>query len=182
MMSGNMFDLTGKVVLATGANAGIGLGFLRGCAKQGAAVVVWSRRADRNAAALEELKALGAPRVHAESVDVSDEVAVAAAFAATLKAMGRVDCVFANAGFSSSAPSFPDMTSEMYHSLLNVNQHGAFYTLREATRHMRARAGRRSGRFTGRLRKPDVISGAARPGTLRRLQGRACHHDQRNRG
>jgi NAD(P)-dependent dehydrogenase (short-subunit alcohol dehydrogenase family) len=128
------------VVLATGANAGIGLGFLRGCAKQGADVVVWSRRADRNAAALEELKALGAPRVHAESVDVSDEVAVAAAFAATLKAMGRVDCVFANAGFSSSAPSFPDMTSEMYHSLLNVNQHGAFYTLREATRHMRARA------------------------------------------
>ena len=35
-MTRGLFDLTGKVVLATGANSGIGLGFLRGCAKQGA--------------------------------------------------------------------------------------------------------------------------------------------------
>src|SRR5690348_12224540 len=114
-MSPGLFDLTGKVVLATGANSGIGLGFLRGCARQGADVVVWGRRADRNASAVEELKALGAPRAHAEAVDVSDEEAVEAAFASSLKAMGRVDCVFANAGFSHRAPSFPDMTSEMYH-------------------------------------------------------------------
>jgi len=39
-MSGGLFDLTGKVVVATGANSGIGLAFLRGCAKQGADVVV----------------------------------------------------------------------------------------------------------------------------------------------
>ena len=135
-----LFDLTGKVVLATGANSGIGLGFLQGCAKQGADVVVWSRRADKNAEALEALKALGAPRAHAESVDVANEAAVVSAFASTLKAMGRVDCVFANAGFHHRAESFSDMTSEAYHELLNVNLHGAFYTLREATRHMRDRA------------------------------------------
>jgi len=78
--------------------------------------------------------------VHAEAVDVADEAAVEAAFASSLKTMGRVDCVFANAGFTTHAPSFPDMTSEMYHGLLNVNLHGAFHILREATRHMRARA------------------------------------------
>jgi NAD(P)-dependent dehydrogenase (short-subunit alcohol dehydrogenase family) len=139
-MSRNIFDLTGKVVLAAGANSGIGLGFLMGCAKQGADVVVWGRREDRNLEALEKLKAAGAARTHHEAVDVADEAAVQAAFASTLKAMGRVDCLFANAGFTSRAPSFPDMTSEMYHSLLNVNLHGAFYTLREATRHMRDRA------------------------------------------
>lgn len=139
-MTKNMFDLTGKVVLATGSNSGIGLGFLRGCAMQGADVIVWGRRADRNEVALDELKALGAPRVHAEMVDVADEAAVEAAFASSLKAMGRVDCVFANAGFTTHAPSFPDMTSEMYHGLLNVNLHGAFHILREATRHMRSRA------------------------------------------
>ena len=139
-MSRNLFDLTGRVVLAAGANSGIGLGFLMGCAKQGADVVIWGRRADRNVEALEQLKAAGAGRTHHEAVDVADEAAVEAAFASTLKALGRVDCVFANAGFTSRAPSFPDMTSEMYHALLNVNLHGAFYTLREATRHMRARA------------------------------------------
>ena len=139
-MSRNHFDLTGRVVLAAGANSGIGLGFLMGCAKQGADVVVWGRREDRNVEALEKLKAAGAGRTHHEAVDVADEAAVQAAFASTLKAMGRVDCLFANAGFTSRAPSFPDMTSEMYHDLLNVNLHGAFYTLREATRHMRDRA------------------------------------------
>lgn len=139
-MSKGMFDLTGKVVLATGANSGIGLAFLHGCAKQGADVVVWGRRADKNADAIAELKALGAPRAHAEDVDVSDEQAVEAAFASTLKVMGRVDCVFANAGYQNRASSFPDMTSEMYHDLLNVNLHGAFYTLRATTRHMRDRA------------------------------------------
>lgn len=139
-MTRGLFDLTGRVVLAAGANSGIGLGFLMGCAKQGADVVVWGRREDRNVEALEKLKAAGAGRTHHEAVDVADEAAVEAAFASTLRALGRVDCLFANAGFTSRAASFPDMTSEMYHALLNVNLHGAFYTLREATRHMRARA------------------------------------------
>jgi NAD(P)-dependent dehydrogenase (short-subunit alcohol dehydrogenase family) len=146
-MASGLFDLTGKVVLAAGANSGIGLGFLQGCAKQGADVVVWGRRADKNDEALRTLKTMGAVRTHQEAVDVADEAAVIKAFASTLNALGRVDCVFANAGFTHRAQSFPDMTSEMYHSLLNVNQHGAFYTLREASRHMRdrARAGDRGG-------------------------------------
>jgi NAD(P)-dependent dehydrogenase (short-subunit alcohol dehydrogenase family) len=139
-MARGLFDLTGKVVLAAGANSGIGLGFLQGCAKQGADVVVWGRRAEKNEEALQILKNDGARRVHHEAVDVADEQAVIRAFASSVEAMGRVDCVFANAGFNSRATSFADMTSEMYHSLLAVNQHGAFYTLREACRHMRERA------------------------------------------
>lgn len=139
-MSRGLFDLTGRVVLAAGANSGIGLGFLTGCARQGADVVVWGRRSDRNEVAVAKLRAAGANRAHSEVVDVSDEEHVRRAFASTLSAMGRVDCVFANAGSTSRAASFPDMTSEMYHALLNTNLHGAFYTLREATRHMRDRA------------------------------------------
>lgn len=144
-----LFDLTGKVVLATGANSGIGLGFLQGCAKHGADVVVWGRRADKNAEAVAALRALGAPRAHAEAVDVSDEARVRAAFATTLAAMGRVDCVFANAGIHQRAESFADLDSQNYHTLLGVNLHGAFYTLREAARHMRERA--RAGEPGGSL-------------------------------
>jgi NAD(P)-dependent dehydrogenase (short-subunit alcohol dehydrogenase family) len=138
-MSG-LFDLTGKVVLSTGGNSGLGLGFASGCAKQGADIVIWGRRADKNEEAANSLRALGAPNVWCEEVDVSLEDEVIQGFARTVQRAGRVDCVFANAGFSSMAPSFPDMTSEMYHALLATNQHGAFYTLREASRHMRARA------------------------------------------
>src|ERR1700741_5499832 len=120
-MTRGLFDLTGRVVLAAGANSGIGLGFLTGCAKQGADVVVWGRRADRNVEALEKLKAAGAGRTHHEAVDVADESAGQAGCASTLKARGRVDCLCANAGFPSRAPSFPARTSERDHDLLNVN-------------------------------------------------------------
>lgn len=135
-----LFDLTGRVVLATGGNSGIGLAFLTGCARQGADVVIWDRDASRHDAALDRLRAAGAGRTLAQTVDVSDVTAVEAAFAQTVGKMGRVDCVLANAGFTSRAPSFPDMPTDMYHALLNVNLHGAFYTLREASRHMRERS------------------------------------------
>ncbi len=136
----NLFDLTGKVVLATGGLSGIGLGFLQGCAKQGAAVVIWDRREDADGVVAAKLSQLGAKRVHFESCDVSREDEVSAAFAATLAAMGRVDCVFANAGINARVPSFTELDSETWHSLLGINLHGAFYTLRAAARHMKARA------------------------------------------
>jgi NAD(P)-dependent dehydrogenase (short-subunit alcohol dehydrogenase family) len=138
--SRGLFDLTGRVVLATGGNSGIGLGFLTGCARQGATVVIWDKNEAGHSDAAEILRAAGAPGVHTEAVDVSDEDAVCRAFATTLQSVGRIDCLLANAGIQSRAPSFPDMSSETYHQLLNVNLHGAFYTLREGARHMRQRA------------------------------------------
>jgi NAD(P)-dependent dehydrogenase (short-subunit alcohol dehydrogenase family) len=138
-MSG-LFDLTGKVVVATGGKSGIGLAFLRGCARQGASVVAWDRDAHGTADFVAELSGLGAGGVHFEQADVADEHAVDAAMQATLTRFGRVDCVFANAGINKRAPSFTELTSETYHALLDVNQHGAFYTLRAVARHMKERA------------------------------------------
>lgn len=135
----SMFDLTGKVGLVTGGNSGLGLGFATGMAKCGADIVVWGRRADRNAEAEEVLRAAGAPRVWSQTVDVSDEEQVVAGMAAAVTHMGRVDCVVQNAGFASMAP-FHEMTTEVYGSLLAVAQHGGFWTLREGVRHMLARA------------------------------------------
>ncbi len=135
-----MFDLTGRVVMATGGASGIGLAFLTGCARQGADVVVWDKDESRLGPATEALLAAGAASARAFAVDVSDEAAVEAALADTLAACGRIDCVLANAGFTTRAPSFPDMDSAMWHGLLDVNLHGAFYTLRAVSRHMRDRA------------------------------------------
>lgn len=132
-------DLTGKTVLVTGANAGIGLGFARGVARAGADVVIWGRRADANAQAVEALSRYGT-RVMADEVDVADEAAVAASMRRAVDAMGRLDGLIANAGSMRSAGSFLDMTTEEYHRLLAVNQHGVMYCAREALRHMKARA------------------------------------------
>ena len=54
-----MFDLTGHTALVTGGNSGIGLAYAKGLVKCGAKVAIWGRKEDKNAAALEELRALG---------------------------------------------------------------------------------------------------------------------------
>jgi NAD(P)-dependent dehydrogenase (short-subunit alcohol dehydrogenase family) len=137
-MPSNIFDLTGKVALVTGGNSGIGLGFATGLAKAGADVVIWGRREGNNRAAEGVLRTHGG-RVASRVVDVSSESDVVAGMRAAIAEMGRLDCVVANAGFATQA-RFTEMTAEIYHNLLNVNQHGAFYTLREAAKHMVARA------------------------------------------
>jgi NAD(P)-dependent dehydrogenase (short-subunit alcohol dehydrogenase family) len=132
-------NLKGKVILVTGGNAGIGLGFARGVARAGADVVIWGRRSDRNRAAAEELrKELGA-RVHPMTVDVADESSVTQAMSQAVETMGRIDGVIANAGIMTFQGSFLHMTTEAYHDLLGVNQHGVMYVTREAARHMKHR-------------------------------------------
>lgn len=138
----NLFDLTGKVVLATGGMSGIGLAFLRGCASQGAAIAIIDREPNHDGTVARQLTKLGAPRVHVEQADVSKEAMVDTAFDRAIAMMGRLDCVFANAGISSRAPDFTQIDSNAWHGLLDVNLHGAFYTLRAAARHMKARAER----------------------------------------
>ncbi len=137
-MAENPFDLTGKVALVTGANAGIGLSFARGLARAGADVVIWGRREERNAAAVKLLSAFGT-RVRGRAVDVRNEAEVIAGVDALIAEFGRIDIVVANAGIASQVP-FPEMDAATYHGLLDVSLHGAVYTLRETSRHMVARA------------------------------------------
>jgi len=88
--------LAGKVVVVTGGNRGIGLGLARGVARAGASVAIWARDSEASAAAVTELEALGA-RTMAFQCDVTDEAAVSAAAADTLRALGPIDALFANA-------------------------------------------------------------------------------------
>jgi NAD(P)-dependent dehydrogenase (short-subunit alcohol dehydrogenase family) len=133
------WDMSGKVVLITGGNAGIGLGFARGIAKAGGNLVIWGRRKEANEKAKAELDQYGV-RVLSQEVDVADEDRVIEAFAEAVEAMGRIDGAIANAGLMMNQGSFTNMTGEAWHGLLAVNQHGAFYVAREAARHMRERA------------------------------------------
>jgi hypothetical protein len=135
------FDLTGKVALLTGGNSGIGLGMARALAEAGADLAIWGTSAAKNAAAKAELEKTGR-KVLALACDVSDEAAVTAAFAETVRELGRVDACFANAGVSGRGTrSFLEMTSEEWRRVLKVNLDGAFYTFRAAARHMVERGG-----------------------------------------
>jgi NAD(P)-dependent dehydrogenase (short-subunit alcohol dehydrogenase family) len=139
-MAKTLFDCTGKVTLVTGGNGGIGLGFAVGIAKQGGDIAIWARNADKNAAAKAELLAAGAGRVETYIVDVASEQAIIDGYTQLMADFGRVDCVFANSGGAPGFNSVFDMPSDKWHEFLDVALHGAFFTLREGARHMKARA------------------------------------------
>ena len=132
------FDLTGKAAVVTGGNGGIGLGMAEGLAAAGADVAIWGRNADKNAAALERLKAHGT-RVEALEVDVADEQAVVDAMAESLSRLGRIDSCIANAGVGGGAPLI-EQTTEQWRKVTAVNLDAVFWTFREASKHMVARA------------------------------------------
>jgi NAD(P)-dependent dehydrogenase (short-subunit alcohol dehydrogenase family) len=135
-----LFDLSGRTAIITGGNGGLGLAMARGLAKAGANVAIWARNADKNAAAVEELRALGRGDVLALTCDVAEDAAIETAMAQTLGTFGRVDVCFANAGISGAGTAIPDITPEGWDNTMAVNTRGAVLVYKHVTRHMVARA------------------------------------------
>ena len=128
--------LSGRTVLVTGGNGGIGLGMASACGRAGARVVLWGRDETKNAAAVERLEAEGTTAA-ALVCDVADPSAIAATFAASVEAGGgRVDSVFANAGTTGAGVGFLEVELDEWHRVMRVNLDGVFLTLQAAARHM----------------------------------------------
>lgn len=155
------FDLAGKVALVTGGNSGIGYGMAEGMAQAGATVMIWGTNPAKNAAAAVRLAAHGG-RVESRIVDVADEHAVIEGVAEAVETLGRLDTVVASAGIAGHA-DFAEFPTELWRRVMSVNLDGVFFTLREACKHMVARA--RSGDPGGSLvavSSTSAIHGAAR--------------------
>jgi len=157
-----LFDLTGKVVLITGGNSGIGLGMADGLAEAGAEVAIWGTNTVKNEQALRHLERHG-QRISTHRCDVADGGAVSEAFAATLDAHGRVDGCFANAGIGGRGYAFDEMPFEEWRRVISVNLDGVYHTFRHAAAHMRERAaqGDAGGRLVGTA-SLAAVSGQAR--------------------
>jgi 2-deoxy-D-gluconate 3-dehydrogenase len=131
-----MFDLKGRVGLVTGGNGGIGLGLARGLAKAGAAVVVAGRNAEKNAAAVAELRGLGA-EAEAVVADVTDAAGVEAMVARAVERFGRLDILVNNAG--TNIRNRPEVyRTEDWHSVLDTNLTSAMLASRAAWPHLKA--------------------------------------------
>lgn len=158
----NLFDLTGRNAVVTGGGTGIGLAMAQALAGAGAQVTLWGRRLDRLKEAAETINAEGGT-ARVQQVDVSDEDAVVAGMAEAAEAMGSIDVAIVNAGVGIGKEPLIEATTEVYRKTLATNLDGAFWTMREAAKHMAARAkdGRPGGSIIN-IASLAAIEGAGR--------------------
>ncbi len=124
-----MNQFTGKVVLVTGGNAGIGRAAAIAFAKQGAKVVISGRREKEGREVLHEIKDSDGDAIFVKS-DVSKESDVRAMVERTLATFGRLDCAFNNAGIEQALTPLPDQTEEAYDQIMNTNVKGVWLSLK----------------------------------------------------
>ena len=128
------FDLTGRVALVTGASSGFGEHWSRLLAAAGAKVVLAARRTDRLEVVAGEIRASGGQAL-AVALDVTDEAATVAAYAAAEAAFGTVDTIIANAGVSDDKLAL-DLPAESFEQIVGINLTGVFKTVREGARRL----------------------------------------------
>jgi 3-oxoacyl-[acyl-carrier protein] reductase len=134
--------LDGKSAIVTGSSRGIGYEIARIFLREGAKVVINSRReADVSRAVTELSSGLGSP----ESVlGVAANVAVyedcERLVNKCVSAFGRVDILVNNAGISLVKPSL-ELTPQEWDDIIRTNLSGAFYMSKLAAEHMKSNGG-----------------------------------------
>jgi len=115
------------VLLITGASSGIGEATARRAAEHGYRLVLAARRE----AEIERLAAEvgGEERALAQRCDVADWADVEGAAEATIDRFGRLDAVFANAGFGAKR-GFLESSPEHWKAMLDTNVLGVALTIR----------------------------------------------------
>jgi len=124
----------GQVAIVTGGGTGIGRAAAESLLGAGWRVVVAGRRPEP----LQEVVKLAPERALAVPTDMTDPDAVRALFDRTVKAFGRLDLLFNNAGRGLPANPLEDMSVEDWKSVVDTNLNGMFYGIQNAFRVMKS--------------------------------------------
>src|SRR6202048_1340194 len=136
-----MFNLTDKVALVTGASQGIGRDAALALAESGAKVAVAARNEEKLSALVAEIIAAGRTAL-AVKMDVADAEQVKAGFKQVLEKFGRLDILVNNAAITRDGLAIR-MKPDDWEAVLRTNRTGAHLCIQQALpTMMKARAGR----------------------------------------
>ena len=129
-----LFALTDRVAIVTGASRGLGEEMAEGLAEAGAALMICARREQWLTPTLERFKGLGF-RAEGVVADVSNPADVQAVVDNTMSVYGRVDILVNNAGISWGAQP-EDMPLDKWQKVIDINLTGAFLCAQAVGREM----------------------------------------------
>ncbi|TMJ03267.1 MAG: SDR family oxidoreductase [Alphaproteobacteria bacterium] len=134
MKPNELFDISGRVALVTGASSGLGAHFAQTLAENGAKVVLVARRAERLDALKKKIESTGGQAIAVEA-DVLDRAAMVRAFDAAERAFGSVTILINNAGITHADRAY-EMTEETWRRVLGTNLDAVLYWAQEAAKRM----------------------------------------------
>ncbi len=123
-MAENIFDVSGTVVLLSGASRGIGESLALGFSERDANIIITGRDAASLADAVKRLD-VGKGTVDGIVCDIADETSIEACVDQVVKTHGRIDTLVNCAGVNVRKPA-TDYTAEEYDFIFNINLRGTF--------------------------------------------------------
>jgi NAD(P)-dependent dehydrogenase (short-subunit alcohol dehydrogenase family) len=127
-ISGDPFDLSGRVAVVTGGGRGIGLAISETLAQAGAAVAIAELNAEAGERAAAALRAAGRPAL-AIQTDVRDPQRVEKMVEQVVQRFDRIDILVNNAGIARNTPA-ETTSNEEWRDILDVNLNGVFWCCR----------------------------------------------------
>jgi len=136
MKASDIFDLTGRVALVTGASSGLGARFAEVLAANGAKVALVARRTERLETLKRNIEAAGGSAV-AVAADVLDRDGMLRAFDAAEAAFGAVTILVNNAGVA-HADRAVELPQAEWRRVIGTNLDAVFFWAQEGARRMLA--------------------------------------------
>jgi NAD(P)-dependent dehydrogenase (short-subunit alcohol dehydrogenase family) len=135
MADKNIFNLTGKVALITGASRGLGRAFAEAMAQFGADVACVGRDEAKLAETVQIISKYK-HRAIAIKADVTQENEVKNMVDEAVKKLGKIDIFFNNAGIARMPTRIHETPTEDWKAVIDTNLTGAFLALKHVLAHM----------------------------------------------
>ncbi len=119
-MSGDMFDLTGRVAMVTASSRGIGFGIAQAMAGRGASVVISSRKADACEDAARTISDAGGD-VLAIPCNVGHKDQLEGLVEAAMARWGRIDILVCNAGINPYYGPLAEIGDDAFDKTMGTN-------------------------------------------------------------